>query len=127
VSSVVLDTSALLALVHGESGAERVQSVCRGASISTVNLAEALAKMQGRGIDRRLAVELLDALEMTVCDFDRDQAISAASFRNATKAKGLSLGDRCCLALALSRRLPALTADRTWRHVEVGVEIELIR
>jgi PIN domain nuclease of toxin-antitoxin system len=40
---------------------------------------------------------------------------------------GLSLGDRACLALARMRRLPAVTADRAWARLDLGIAIELVR
>ncbi len=51
----------------------------------------------------------------------------SADLRSATRAHGLSLGDRACLALARSAGLPVLTADREWRGVGLDMEIELIR
>ncbi|MBL8272876.1 MAG: hypothetical protein JNJ74_03635, partial [Xanthomonadales bacterium] len=38
-------------------------------------------------------------------------------------------GDRACLALALSRGVPAMTADRAWARIgtEVEIEVQLIR
>jgi PIN domain nuclease of toxin-antitoxin system len=44
-----------------------------------------------------------------------------------TRAAGLSLGDRACLALARERRIPALTADRAWSHLQLGIEIQTVR
>jgi ribonuclease VapC len=40
---------------------------------------------------------------------------------------GLSFGDRACLALAISRGEPALTADRAWLDADVGAELAIIR
>lgn len=47
----------------------------------------------------------------------------------ATRAAGLSLGDRACLALARRLGVPALTAERRWAEVAgvAGVEVRLIR
>lgn len=39
----------------------------------------------------------------------------------------LSLGDRACLALARTRGVPAMTSDRTWTQLQIGIEIRLIR
>ena len=58
---------------------------------------------------------------------NKSQAYIAASLRPATRAKGLSLGDRACLALAIERGVPALTADRAWMELDVGVDVRLIR
>ncbi len=45
----------------------------------------------------------------------------------AAEPLGLSLGDRACLALAMSRAIPALSADRTWIQLDIGVVIQPIR
>ena len=47
-------------------------------------------------------------------DFDAAQAKVAGDLRSLTRAQGLSLGDRTCLALAPALGLPAMTADRAW-------------
>ena len=59
--------------------------------------------------------------------FDDDQAKLAAELLPRTRAKGLSLGDRACLALAIARGLPALTADRTWATLHLPIKVVLIR
>ena len=59
--------------------------------------------------------------------FDRTQAAVAASLLPMTKPLGLSLADRCCLALGMIRRLPVLTADRDWQRLTLDIEIILIR
>jgi PIN domain nuclease of toxin-antitoxin system len=35
--------------------------------------------------------------------------------------------DRACLALALTRGLPADTAERSWAKLKLGIDIRLIR
>ena len=72
------------------------------------------------------AKEAFDNLDLQVIEFDENQSLKAAELRPLTKHLGLSLGDRCCLALALSENLPAVTADRNWANLEV-CKIETIR
>jgi ribonuclease VapC len=50
-----------------------------------------------------------------------------AALRASSRAFGLSLCDRACLALAQSLALPALTADRSWARLDLGIAIEVIR
>jgi len=95
--------------------------------ISTVNLSEVIAKLLDAPMPVDRAVSALAVLNLTPVDFDRAQALAAAEVRNRTKHLGLSLGDRACLALARTRRLPVLTADRAWEKLKVGVEITLLR
>lgn len=54
-------------------------------------------------------------------------AEAAARLRPATRHAGLSLADRACLALARRLGVPAVTADRAWGDLDVGVEVRLIR
>ena len=66
-------------------------------------------------------------LDLTVVEFGLDQALSVARLRRVTKHRGLSLGDRACLSLAEQLNRPALTADRRWHDLDIGVEIQFIR
>ena len=125
--SVVLDTSALLAFLLAEPGGELVGPRLRRASLSAVNYAEAVSKVVDRGRRPEAAAADIDRLRLTIIPFDAGQAVAAGALRQATRAHGLSLGDRCCLALALTRRLPVLTADQAWRHLSLDVAVELIR
>jgi PIN domain nuclease of toxin-antitoxin system len=59
--------------------------------------------------------------------FDETLAYSAASIHEQTRHCGLSFGDCACLALALSRNAPAVTAQREWDKADVGVKIIKIR
>jgi PIN domain nuclease of toxin-antitoxin system len=123
----VLDSSALLAALWAENGADAVVRRGHSAFISAVNYAEVLAKATDRGAAPDRAEEVLGLLSLAVVPFDREQAAVSASLRRATRPSGLSLGDRACLALAHTRGLPVLTADRAWVAVDIGVTIELIR
>jgi ribonuclease VapC len=127
VAKVVLDASAVLAYLNGESGADRVAPYIGDARISTVNVAEVEAHLLSRGgkMDDVRAVLAVVALE--VVDFDRELADTTASFASPTRAQGLSFGDRACLALALRDGVPAVTADRAWQQTNLGVKIQLIR
>ena len=69
----------------------------------------------------------LALFDLDVVDFTAEQALASAELRPATRAAGLSLGDRACLALARSRKATALTADRAWNRAELDIEIEFIR
>lgn len=54
-------------------------------------------------------------------------AVEIARLRPLTRSAGLSLGDRACVALARRLALPALTADRAWTGLDLGVELHQIR
>lgn len=123
----VLDASALLVLLFEEPGADRVEALLPGAYVSAVNLSEVVAKLRDRGhpVDQA-ATDLLD-LDMRVEPFGPDDAIAAGLLRPATRAAGLSLGDRACLALAQRLGAVAVTADRAWEGLVPGVRVELVR
>jgi ribonuclease VapC len=124
----VLDASALLALLNGESGSEYVASVIvDGAVISTVNLAEVVTKLSELGMPEVLLHDVLGSLGLEIVDFDFKQAYQVGLLRPLTRHAGLSLGDRACLALAKQLGLPALTTDRVWERLAIGVTVEIIR
>jgi ribonuclease VapC len=124
---VVLDASALLALINGEPGSETVAAALKDAAISTVNLTEVVSKMIDIGISEDDAWNEAVDLVPLVVDFGPELCRRAASLRTSTRALGLSLGDRACLALAEQLRLPALTTDLAWRSLSIRVEVRLIR
>lgn len=127
MARVVLDASALLALLNDEPGARVVEEALPEALLSAVNLAEVASILVGGGMEESGVRNLLLDLGLTVVVFDEAAAFGTAALRPATKALGLSLGDRACLALARAEGVPALTADRAWTKAEVGVKVELIR
>ena len=123
----VLDSSAVLASIFGESGFEVVDAVMPGSYISTVNLAEVAAKLTERGYASDEIGWLLRDLEAAIIPLSAATAIESGLLRPATRTAGLSLGDRACLALAIELDLPALTADRRWKDVRTPATVELIR
>lgn len=123
----VLDTSALLALMLSEPGADLVEAHLEGAVISTVNLAEVGAKMLERGATLELVETEVRAAEITVVPFDEAQALESARLRPLTRERGLSLGDRACLALAARSERVVLTSDKEWTEVGLPLDIRLIR
>ncbi|MBI3976669.1 MAG: type II toxin-antitoxin system VapC family toxin [Chloroflexi bacterium] len=123
----VLDASALLAFVHGEPGGEAVRAMLKGAAISSVNWAEVVQKSLARGVDIRGLREDLEAMGLCVLPFTGEDAELTARLWSRTRSLGLSLGDRACLALGQSRKLPVLTADRTWTTLALEVEVRSIR
>lgn len=126
MTDVVLDASAVLALILDEPGAARVAAQLHEAGLSTVNVTEVAQRLTDQWSDAQVS-EVLAALPCEVTDFDRAMAMQAGLMRRATRERGLSLGDRACLALAERLGLPVLTADRVWAELDLGVEVVLIR
>lgn len=129
--TVALDASAVLAVIFDEDGAERVIDYLEPGVglISAVNLAEVATKLIENDYSDDDARTTLDDLTTLVRPFDTGVAVLTGFLRRQTRARGLSLGDRACLALARTEGCLAVTADRKWRDIAEAakVEIELIR
>jgi len=129
MSEKVLDSSAVLAYLHKEIGWEAVENTLQSDDcvISTVNHSEIVSKLAEKGLPEEAISSTLDALSLRAIDFDSALSMSAGLLREPTKSTGLSLGDRACLVLARQRKVAALTADRVWKDLDIGVAITIIR
>jgi PIN domain nuclease of toxin-antitoxin system len=127
VAEAVLDASALIAFLRKEPGEDKVAAVLTRCCISAVNLAETFSKMIEYGKPLEAVAYQVQRLRIPVIHFDPEQAQIAASLWKSTRAVGLSLGDRACLALAIHTSLPALTTESDWDKCSLAVEIVKIR
>ena len=128
MNEVVLDASAILAIVFQERGAEKLTvEIMKDAVISTVNLAEVQSKLVKKGYDPEEAWEDATSLVSAAVRFTSEQAKIAGSLITQTEKVGLSLGDRSCLALAIALKAPVYTTEQVWRELKVGVLIHVIR
>ncbi len=123
----MLDASALLSLLLDEPGRQHVEPAIDHACISTVNLAEVYRRLVRDGHDIAGILARLDALPIEWVAFSDVHAAKAGELWRSTRQAGLSLGDRACLALAIERALPVLTADRAWAGLALPIDIQLIR
>lgn len=124
---IVLDASALIALIYQEKGSDLVEKHLKNAVISSVNLAEVASYMMRQGVEIKAAIGFLEDLAILSIDFNESHAFLAASLISKTAPKGLSLGDRACLALAIQQNSLVLTADTVWGELDLEVKIKLIR
>jgi len=127
VTEVVLDASALLALLLGENGADEVEEIIPHAVVSTVNYSEVVAKLANGGMPDVEIRSALASLDLDLKPFDRRQAFQCGLLRPPTRQFGLSLGDRACLALGILLGLPVLTTDRVWERLSLGVTIRVVQ
>jgi PIN domain nuclease of toxin-antitoxin system len=125
--STVLDAAAVLAVYFDEAGADKVTAVLPGALVSAVNYAEVIGKCLERGETLATVLRKLAAMGVEVVVHETRLACRAGELRPPTKHLGLSLADRCCLALAERERAMVLTADRKWLQLDLDIDVRLIR
>jgi len=125
--AVILDASAVLAVVLGEQDGKEVLRQMGDAAISAANWAEVIEKAINANVDDRSLRSRFEALGARVMPVEVEHAEGAARLREATRRFGLSLADRICFALAAAHESPVLTADRAWADLDLGVEVRLIR
>jgi ribonuclease VapC len=128
MNRIVLDASAILAVINGEPGAEMLTpALLAHAAGSAVNLAEVQAKLVSRGWTSEQAWEDATSPLREVLSFDEEQARMAGDLITQTHQLGLSLGDRACLALGIALKLPVYTAEKSWKKLKLSVPVHVIR
>jgi ribonuclease VapC len=125
--TLLLDTSALLALVFREPGMETVLAALDGCAISAVNQAEVVEVAARRGTDPGRAAAWAGELSIPVLPFTPPMAARAGAVLAAGRGRGLSLGDAACLGTAGMLGVPVLTADRAWAALDLGIQIRQLR
>ena len=128
MNKVILDASALLAFINRESGANIVRNILPYSVMSTVNVTEVICNLH-----IKIGVPILEAQEITVnavyeiIPFDLKTSFKASQLIEYTKAFGLSLADRACIATGILHNLPIYTADQAWSKLIKIPQINLIR
>ncbi|MFZ1165984.1 MAG: type II toxin-antitoxin system VapC family toxin [Candidatus Sulfotelmatobacter sp.] len=124
----MLDASAILAVIGGEPGAEKLTPDLLARAVgSAVNLSEVQAKLVSRGWPSGQAWEDATSPLREVLAFDEAQARVAGDLVTQTRHLRLSLGDRACLALGIVLKVPVYTAEKAWKKLKVGVRVHVIR
>lgn len=128
MSTVILDSSAILAVIQKEAGAEKVEPTLPTAIMSSVNIAEAV-RVLCRTFSPNEATSMLSMLIGDVIPFDKAQAHRSGALEKIARPLGLSLGDCVCLSLGKDKAIPILTADTAWTKAasSLGIDVQLIR
>jgi ribonuclease VapC len=127
MSGIVIDTSVVMCVLLREPGLERAQQVSSGAFMSSVNVAEMIAKCLEKNVSEDLALLFLMSSEVSVVDFDIEHARLAGQLWGSAPKGKLSLGDRACIATAIRLGASAATADRFWAGIALPCPVDLIR
>jgi ribonuclease VapC len=125
--NVVLDASAVIAVLNVESGADVVLGAIAGALISAVNYSEVLKKAIERCQTTGPIGELLDSYHVKIIPFDEEHAVVSAELYPEGKPHGMSFADRACPALGVQRKLTVLTAESNMRLLTLPIKVKLIR
>jgi ribonuclease VapC len=126
-SAVVLDASALIAVLRVEPGADVVKRHLRDSYVSSVNVAEVLCKSRSNGASPEADAWALSNMGLIQVPFDFAQAQIVASIRELTAGGNVGLADRACMALGIMQNIPVLTGDREWTKYKLPVEVKLFR
>ena len=127
-NKVVLDASALLTLIQNEKEADVVKPLLKRAVMSTINVTEVLAALQRVEIQPKDAIVSINDVIQELIPFDVEQAQCVAELQLYVRHKGLSLGDRACIALGQKLQAPIYTADKIWGELQLdNITINIIR
>jgi len=130
----VLDASALLSILQGEPGQERVNRILDRARIHAINVAEVIGRLVRVGMPADRASAALHDLHLDIDEnFGTAQAEFCGALLGTRRDLGLSLGDCICITMAAWLGAVAVTADRQWKDLDgtmfrnEAIRVELIR
>ncbi|WP_375327030.1 type II toxin-antitoxin system VapC family toxin [Candidatus Tisiphia endosymbiont of Nemotelus uliginosus] len=128
MSRVILDSSALLALIKNEPGALIVEELLGDIVMSSVNVSESAAVILDSEMSVEQGQQAIEPFIESVIPFDFEHSITCAALKKDTKHLGLSLGDRACISLGMKLKLPIYTADKIWSELKLeDADIRFIR
>lgn len=125
MTTIVLDASALIAMLKHEPGGDMVAKAIGDSKITAINYAEVISHFCYAGMPVAEVDAMLNPLPLVIVPADEKLARLAGHLRTITSSAGLSLGDRFCLALAQLEKLPAWTSDRKWQTIAEAVQVEI--
>ena len=126
---VLLDTSALIALLKKEHGFDIIEDIIANSAISSVNFSEFVAVLTRSGIKENEINEIITDIVPEIIPFCIDTSILAGKLAFLSKDYGLSLGDRACIATGEFYKMEIYTTDKIWLKLQPNLKttITLIR
>ena len=115
--SVVLDSTAVLAVLFDEPGAGQIVDLLQGSLLSSVNLAEIHRYLLARGRPTPHSWNSLLSMGFEVVPFSEEHARLAGELIIGKTRPALSLAERACLALAQERDATVYTTNRAWKNL----------
>ena len=126
--TILLDASAVLAYLQEEPEAETVAEALAmpdECQMSAANHAEVISRCLDRGVTEEIVDVMLAELGYQVIPVQAEDGALAGRLRRSTRASGLSLGDRLCLATAMRLACPVMTTDRLWLNVADTLRLDI--
>jgi PIN domain nuclease of toxin-antitoxin system len=126
----LLDTSVILCILNNERSADAANKLLASCAMSLVNLAEVITTLSDWGKSGDQIRTQLKPLALQRTEYTEPDALETGALRPLTRAQGLSLGDRACLATAKRLGVPAYACDRQWAKLDpkaLDIDIRVIR
>ena len=132
LDSVIVDSSAILAIVFQEPGAEQIATAivnARRRAISAVNWLETMMVAESRYGPESAddALLIIEQLEIRVLSVDAEQMHEARAawqrFGKGRHPAGLNLGDCCAYAASVTEGAPLLFAGKDFKKTDVATAI----
>ena len=127
MNKFIIDASAVLVFLNQETGYREISKYMKNSAINSVNLSEVIGKLDDYGVLDRDIEKIIYNLGLEVVDFDFALAFQAGILKKKTKERGLSIGDRACIATGIIKKLPVITSDKIWIEIDLPVKIILCR
>lgn len=124
---VLLDTSAIIALLKKEPGYESLEEVVANSAVSIINFSELVSVLMRTSIVESEIDEIIKDIIPEIIPFSEDIAIQTGKLIKLTKDLGLSLGDRACIATGIYHGIPIYTTDKVWKDLKTSAQIVIVR
>ena len=128
MNKVILDSSALLALIKNEDGSPVVEELLGSIVMSSINVSEVASILLDSKMSTEQVTKAIEPFIDSVIAFDFEYSILCAALKRSTKHLGLSLGDAACINLGIKLGLLIYTADKIWAELQLkNADIRVIR